>query len=296
MDLPLQGKRVLITGVGLRKAEETFYGFNGAATHLPIPGTNGVMCKGNIGAACAFACAQQGAIVHMVARSEGSLKAVQRWLQNHTNQKVEYTAADVNDPAWQQHLVQSIPDDLTLYWIQSVGMGAGTVTLPDDNPYVPIEEITPELFQAEHSVTWSTIALMQLLLPRFRAKGGARICIITSMSAIRSFSSGSVHMSAKAALSRWTNAAMLELNQERIRITDVRPGGVDTGFYDSPAVQETVIKVCKSYGYDWSKKAGGLKLICPLEIGTTVAHILGLNCHVPSINIVGHGQMPHEGS
>ena len=295
MSLPLECKQVLITGVGLRRLETRFCNAQGQLSHTLIEdGTD--MYKANIGAACALACAEQGATVHMVARTTASLQIIQRWIINETGQQVEYTPTDVTDSASLEKLVQGLPDDSPLHWVQSVGIGAGTVKLPDNNPYLLIEEITPQLLEAELSVIQSTVTLMQLLLARFRQQGGARICIISSMSAIRSFRSGSAHMAAKGALSRWTNAAMIELAPENIYITDVRPGGVDTGLYDPPAVQDRVAKICATYGYDWSRKAGGPKLISPLEVGKAVAFILSLDCHVPSINMVGAGQMPHEGS
>jgi len=87
------------------------------------------------------------------------------------------------------------------------------------------------------------------------------------MSAIRSIISGSMHMAAKGAISRFTNAAMIELDKENIFITDVRPGGVDTGMYDSPAVQNTITEISRRYGYDWSKENGGARLMPPSSVG-----------------------------
>lgn len=74
------------------------------------------------------------------------------------------------------------------------------------------------------SVLKSTVSLLRILLPRFRKQKETRVCIVTSMSAIRSVISGSIHMAAKGAISRFTNATMIELDKERIFVTDVRPG------------------------------------------------------------------------
>ncbi|MDR0650506.1 MAG: SDR family NAD(P)-dependent oxidoreductase [Candidatus Peribacteria bacterium] len=93
----------------------------------------------------------------------------------------------------------------------------------DDNPYLKIDDLGEDLVKAELSVLENTIALLQILLPRFRKQAESRVCIISSMSAIRSVISGSMHMAAKGAISRFTNAAMIELDKEKIFISDIRP-------------------------------------------------------------------------
>jgi len=151
------------------------------------------------------------------------------------------------------------------------------------------------LIDAEFSTINNTVALLQTLLPRFRTQKESRICIVSSMSAIRSVISGSIHMAAKGAISRFTNAAMLELNKEKIFITDVRPGGVDTGLYDSNVVQETITKtIGKGYGYDYEKT--GLFFMPPTAVGEMIANILMSDGHITSVNMVARGQWPHEGS
>ena len=39
-----------------------------------------------------------------------------------------------------------------------------------------------------------------------------------------------------------------DLWKERIFITDVRPGAIDTGAYDNPHVQKAVLEIDKEYG------------------------------------------------
>jgi NAD(P)-dependent dehydrogenase (short-subunit alcohol dehydrogenase family) len=296
MNLPLEGKRVLITGVGVRYLGCQFTDFEGDPTQLQIY-EDPIFYKANIGTACALACIHLGATVHLVSRTKKKLQIVQKWLQRETSKYAEFTAVDVTDRRALEFLVGRIPrDGMPLYWVQSVGIGGGTVRLLDDNPYMRVEEITPALMQAELSIVQSTIDLLQLLLPRFRQQTDTRVCIITSMSAIRSVWSGSAHMAAKGALSRWANAASIELDPERIHITDVRPGAVDTGLYDPDEVQARVIEMMRRYDYDWSPQGGGMKLIPPTDVGEMVAHILSMRSHVTSVNIVGRGQPPHEGS
>lgn len=297
MDKPLSNLQILITGVGIKELQHTFLDITtGLPSHSPIL-EGGIEYKMNIGAATALECARAGARVHLMARSENKLTIIKRHIEREVpGSNVCSTMIDLNNLASVRRIIDIIPDDKPLAWVQSVGLGAGTVKLKDDNPYLLIENISQELIDAELSVVKNTIELMQLLLPRFRKQNESRVCIISSMSAVRSFWSGSIHMAAKGAMSRFANAAMIELGPEKIYVTDIRPGGVDTGMYDSPAVQETITEIVKRYGYDWSKKAGGLRLIPPLAVGKAIVSVLSSEAHITSLNMVARGQCPHEGS
>ncbi len=291
----LKGKRILITGVGIKPVGFIFKDITtDEPSHTSII-AGGQEYKANIGAATALECAKAGAIVHLVARTESKLEIVKNWIEKEVaGARVEYTALDLNDRLALENLVKSIPTDVPLYWVQSVGLGAGTVQLKDDNPYLLIDDLNTDLIEAELSVLKNTIALLQFLLPRFREQKETRVCIVSSMSAVRSVVSGSMHMAAKGAISRFTNAAMIELDKERIFITDVRPGGIDTGLYDTKIVQETIGMIGKGYGYDYSKS--GLFFAPPSSVGKAIVSVLTSDAHVTSINMVARGQWPHEGS
>lgn len=293
----LTGKRVLVTGVGMKPVKHVFYDITTSKpSHTPIV-SGGLEYKANIGAATAYELARAGATVRIVARSAEKLAAVRSWIERDiSGALVECSPTDLGDSAALGQLVASIPDGMPLYWVQSVGLGAGTMQLADDNPYLRIENITRELLEAELSILTSTVNTVQLLLPRFRKQDETRICIVSSMSAVRSIISGSAHNAAKGALSRFTNAAMLELQRDRIFVTDVRPGGVDTGLYDSEAVQKIVAEIARNYGTDWGLKNGGLRLMPSSAVGKAVVTVLASEAHITSINMVACGQWPHEGS
>ncbi|MEK7518784.1 MAG: SDR family oxidoreductase [Patescibacteria group bacterium] len=287
----LTDKRVLITGVGLKPVRFVFKDITtGRPSHTAIV-VDAKEFKANIGAATALECAKAGAIVHLVARTEKNLTIVKQWIESIVaDAKVEFTATDLGDRQSLKRLVESIPRNHPLYWVQSVGLGAGTIKLKDDNPYLPIDEIPEGLVDAELSVLKNTITLLQSLLPRFRQQEETRVCIISSMSAVRSFASGSIHNAAKGAISRFANAAMIELDHEKIFVTDIRPGGVDTGMYDSEVVQKTVQRISKDFNYP------DIHYIPPSAVGQAIVNALSSDAHITSINMVGKGQWPHEGS
>jgi len=297
MNSELKNKRVLITGVGIKPVEFVFKDIStGQPSHTSVL-VDGKEYKANIGAATAFECAKVGAVVHLVARTESKLQIVKKWIEeNIPSAQVKYSAVDLGDLAALQKLVASISDDLPLYWVQSVGLGAGTVQVKNDNPYLSIDELSEDLIEAELTVLKNTVALLKVLLPRFRKQKETRVCIISSMSAVRSYINGSIHCAVKGAISRFANASMIELAPEKIYITDIRPGGVDTGMYDAEVVRKTVAKIATTFGTDWSEKAGWAKLAPPSAVGKVVANVLASEAHITSVNMVGRGQWPQEGS
>ncbi|MCI0565776.1 SDR family oxidoreductase [bacterium] len=287
----LQSKRILITGVGIKPVGHVFKDITtGESSHTPVfDGTTEY--KANIGAATALECAKAGAVVHLVSRTADKLQIVKNWIEKEIPEaRVEFSAVDLSDTKQLKKLAEDLPDDLPLYWVQSVGLGAGTVKVKDDNPYLLIDEIPHELVEAELSVLTNTITFLQLLLPRFRKQKESRVCIISSMSAVRSFASGSIHNAAKGAISRFANAAMIELDRDKIFVSDVRPGGVDTGMYDSKVVQDTVRRISQNFNYS------DIHYAPPSAVGQAIVLALSSDAHITSVNMVGRGQWPHEGS
>jgi short-subunit dehydrogenase len=276
----LFGKRVLVTGVGIKPIKFVFKDITtGLPSHTSVA-VDGIEYKANIGAATALECARAGATLHLVGRTENKLCVVKRWIESECPRAiVEYSTIDLNDKEALKNMLNSIQTDIPLYWVQSMGLGAGTVHLRDDNPYLMIDALSDELVKAELSVLTNTISLFQLLLPRFRNQHETRICVVSSMSAIRSIISGSMHNAAKGAISRFTNAAMIELNQDNIFITDIRPGIIDTGMYDSETVQDTMKKVGASYGYDYFRS--GIFCAPPSAVGKAVVTALISEAHIP---------------
>lgn len=291
----LSGKRVLITGVGFKPVRQVFTDITtGQPSHTSLV-HDGQENKANIGAATALECAREGAVVHMVSRTEENLRIVKIWIEMQLPEaRVEYSAVDLNDRAAVQAMVDALPTDLPLYWVQSVGLGAGTVPIKDDNPYLRIENIPPELVEAELTVLKNTVDLLQILLPRFRQQKETRVCIVSSMSAVRSIVTTSIHSAAKGAISRFANATMIELGKDSVFITDVRPGMVDTGMYDSDTVQDVVMRESKNYGYHYSSET--IRCMPPTAVGKVIVSILQSEAHITSVNLVARGQFPNEGS
>jgi len=291
----LLGKRVLITGVGIKPVGFVFKDIvTGKPSHTPVF-SDGIEYKANIGAATAFECAKSGAVVHIIARTESKLKIIKKWIEDSiVDAKVEYSAIDLNNIDSLKKIIDSIPSDLPLYWVQSAGLGGGTVKIKDDQPYTSIDESNEEQLEAELSIIKSTFSLFKILLPRFYKQDETRICVVTSLAAVRSFTHGAVHCGAKGGLSRFVNAAMLDLDKSNIFLTDIRPGIVDTGGYDREIDKQCgPIQAGRNYGYDYTKN---IFTMPASSVGKIIVDALTLDAHITSINMVARGQWPHEAS
>jgi NADP-dependent 3-hydroxy acid dehydrogenase YdfG len=290
----LEGKRIIITGCGYKPVNHVFYDIVTKEPSHDSIFVNGWEMKLNIGSATAAVLAGNGATVHMVSSSEDKLQILKQNLEELVRVgEFEFTTANLFDEQAVKGLVERLPKDKPIYWVQSLGLGAGSYKVKDCNPYLPLEEIDLGLMKAELSLVPATHMLMQAFLPIFRKQKETRIAIISSMSATRGYSLGGAHCSAKGVIDRYANSAMLELYKDNIFVSVIRPGAVDTGMYDTLTVQRAVKIISKEYHGRWSKN---ITVIPPISVGEAVNYVLTTSAHVPSLNLVARGQFPHEAS
>ncbi len=298
----LEGKRILITGAGFKEYKHKFtdiitdedsgndiYAYNTKEKKLQ-------RLKVNIGTAIAFVLAANGATVHLVSRTQEKLKVIKERIKDSLclpEEKIEYSALDLLDPEQVKTLIRTIPKDKPLYWVQSVGLGAGSYKVKDDNPYLELEDIDPELLRAELKVAEANHIMIQALLPRFLEQEETRVAMISSMSAIRHYTMGGAHCTAKAAISAQSEVLRLRGYKNRIYVTEILPGGIDTGMYDNPSVQRSIIEFSNQFGGTWNKK---ITLAPPVSVGEAIAFAFTAPAHIPTITLVAKGQVPHDGS
>ncbi|MFH1503388.1 MAG: SDR family oxidoreductase [Candidatus Diapherotrites archaeon] len=291
----LENKRIVVTGCGYKPLITTFYDIvTGKPSHDPIF-INDEEFKLNIGSAISGVLAKKGAIIHMVSTSEDKLKKLKESLDLIIgSNKLEYSALDLLNKKSVKDFVKNFPKDKEIYWVQSVGLGAGSYKLKDDNPYLPLEDIPIELLEKElKTAIRATHLMLNQFRPVFKKQNETKIAIISSMSAIRGYSYGGTHCTAKGAIDRYANSIMLALYKENIFVTTVRPGGVDTGMYDNPKVQEAVKVISDEYG---GLHRNHFVLAPPTSVGEAIAYAFSTPAHIPSLNLVAKGQFPNEGS
>lgn len=292
----LEGKRIIVTGCGYRPLK---YVFTDIVTKTPSHDSievDGKEMKLNIGSAIAGVLALSGATVHMISRSADKLENIRKTILEIVKDEkiIEYSALDLLDENKVKKFVKKLPKNKDIFWVQSVGLGAGSYKLKDDNPYLPIEKIDLNLIESETiTVIKATHIMMKALLPIFRRQKETRIAIITSMSAIRGYSFGGTHTTAKGAIDRYANSSMLALYKDNIFVTTIRPGGIDTGMYDNPKVREAINVVSDEYMGQYRKHQ---TYAPPTTVGEAISYAFTTSAHIPSINLVAKGQFPNEGS
>jgi len=235
---------VIVTGCGYKPIGYVFT-YEGNPTHNSI-NIDGVEHKMNIGTAIAYYFVLKGIEVVMVSRTKESLKKIKEGLVKlECDEKlINYIATDITTDEGIDELINGLPKRNVFYWVQSIGMGGGTYKVPNDNIYLPFEQISPDLISAEQSIVSATHRLMLKIIPLFRKQirnnYKSKICIITSMSGERGYHFGATHVAAKHALVGYIKGIEKELDDEGIEICDIRPGAIDTGMYDNPFTMRAV--------------------------------------------------------
>ncbi|MDP3027297.1 MAG: SDR family NAD(P)-dependent oxidoreductase [Nanoarchaeota archaeon] len=240
---------VIVTGCGFKPVEHV-YKFEGKPTHNSIF-IDGAEHKMNIGTAIAYYLSKKKIGVIMVSRTSEKLEKIKQGLikLGCKEKLISYIASDLMTEEGIDNLIKNLPKNKNFYLVQSIGMGAGSYKVPNDNIYLPFEQISPELITNELSLTPAMHRLMLKIVKIFREqiKEGqkAKVAIITSMSGERGYHYGATHVAAKHALVGYIKGIERELKDEGIEIHDIRPGAIDTGMYDNPYTRKVVEEIAK---------------------------------------------------
>lgn len=290
---------VLVAGAGYARAQRVFPG--SGAEIIEVGGSSH---KLNIGAATALKLVEGGFRVCMLARHEDRLSVLREYVRTRTScstDAVSYAAVDLLDSGSVAAFVAGLPKTACIWLVHSVGLGAGAYTLKGANPYVPFEKLSPETVCAEFNVpVTSLLLLMQALAPTFERQHETRVVVVTSMSAIRPYKYGFSHSAAKAALHHAVRSLALEysIRGKPAYISEVLPGIVDTGMYDSEDVIAAVRDIASSFGTAGNGRHGPENLPCspPSAVGEVVSTILRSQAHILSVSMVAQGQFVNMGA
>lgn len=176
-----------------------------------------------IGLACAKAYAAAGAHLHMAdIRADRLEQAVQ-----------EVQAAGGAGRVW-THVLDCSDEDAVRALAEDVYGASGRVDVLQNGVGVlvggPVEELSLEQWRRSLEVNlWSTIAAINLFLPRMLAQGGeSHIVNIASFSGLVAYPFTAPYTTAKFALVGLSEALAAELYGRGIRVTLVCPGAVRT--------------------------------------------------------------------
>ena len=279
-------RSVVITGVGFRACA------GGSGDTNLFDGVD----KPNIGAAVALAAAQSGYTVIPVSRTAAKLDRICASIKSLVpGARVSPRVVDLLSEGEARQFEASLSSDCEVDIVHCAGLSAGTYALPNDNPYLRLEDTPLDLPALEFEAVVKTLLIaVRTFIARWKRQKRTRVVVVSSMSGIRPFPLGYSHSSAKGALTQATRALTLELNPLGIHICEVQPGMVDTGLYDAPAVDAAVRQIGLTFGYKY--ESGKLPQMQPSSVAEAVMLCLTSESHVLRISLVSEGQFPHLGA
>jgi len=300
--LKLQDVCTIIAGVGYKEAQRIFR----QGETCEIVEIEGKKYKINTGAATAKLIAKKGGKVIMLARNEKALYQIREYILQETNcspDLVTYRVLDILDEQkikeFTHYLSQN--EKRPIWLVYSIGLGAQAYSLQGDNPYLPFTDIPPEIVVKEFEVPVKGLLLLtQNLLPIFTKQEETRIVVVTSMSGIRPYMYGYSHASAKAGIHHAVRSLALEMSYRygNIYVSEVLPGIIDTGLYDSANVIKAVQEIGETFGFFGEKKYNedNFPLMPPSAVAEAIALVLESDAHILSINMVARGQFVNQGA
>lgn len=192
-----------------------------------------------IGKAVATALVQAGAKVLVGARDEGGLQAAVEELQQVAS------AAEQPVPAPAGHRLQ-VGDPASVEEFFAWVAEQGGLDILVNNAGIGIFKKVEALTVADWQETINTnlngvFYCSHAALPLLKQRGGGSILNISSLAARNPFPDGAAYNASKFAITGFSEAMLLDHRQEGIRVTDILPGSVNTGF--SPRSQPADWKI-----------------------------------------------------
>lgn len=177
-----------------------------------------------IGFAVARALAEEGLAVAVSGRSEESVRAaVERLGRLLPSARFAGRAADARSEAAQRALVQFVAETFGRLDVLVNNAGIGE--------FDSIENLDPERFRAVVETNlFGPYYATHFAIPLMKRRGGGFIVNIASLAGINAFAGGSAYNASKFGLLGFSDATMLDLRHQGIRVAAILPGSVATEF------------------------------------------------------------------
>ncbi len=211
-----------------------------------------------IGRSIAEALVRQGAKTVICGRDAGALDQAVRDLS--ADGEVSGKVCDVG--RWEQ------VEELFAFVVDTYGGVDILVNNAGVGRFAPVDQISIEDWRAVIDTNLSgPFYCIKAAVPRMRERGGGFILNIGSLAGKNPFAAGSAYNASKFGLNGFTEAIMQDLRHDKIRVSQIMPGSVQTDFQPGG-----------SQG-DWK--------IDPQEIAETAVHIIAM----PDRNLVSRVEM-----
>lgn len=166
---------------------------------------------------------EQGANVIITSRSQQSANKAADQLEklNHPG-KVVAVEADVRDLASQQRAIDLAKQEFGGLDIVVANAGIGH--------FAPIQELTPEQWQETIDINLTGVFNTVKATVDALAESKGYLITIASLAGTNFFPKGSAYNASKFGLVGFTQAVMLDVRQQGIKVTTIMPGSVATHF------------------------------------------------------------------
>ena len=195
-----------------------------------------------IGLATAIALRSVGAGVLICGRSADALNAAAVRIATATGSaagRVAIAVADVRHPEQAQRLVESAVEQLGGVDILINNAGVGR--------FSPLANLTVEDWKETVDTNLSGVFYCcRAAIPAMRRSGGGWIINVSSLAGNHPFVGGAAYCASKAGLNAFTEALMLEVRRDGIRVSCVLPGSVDTEFAGNEPSEDAGWKLAAS--------------------------------------------------
>ena len=176
-----------------------------------------------IGKAVAETLAREGASVAICGRSQTEVDAVSKDLTASTGSPVSGIAANVRQPDTVARFFKFVDDTFGGLDILVNNAGIGI--------FAPVAELDFEAWKATLDTNLSGVFYCcKEGIPRLIKRGGGSIINISSLAGKNPFVGGGAYNASKFGLNGFSEAMMLDHRRDKIRVTYVMPGSVDTDF------------------------------------------------------------------
>lgn len=176
-----------------------------------------------IGRAIAEALVDEGASVVVSSRTEDDVERVARELEGRGPGSVQGRPCDVRDPEACRALMQAAVDELGRLDILVNNAGLGR--------FAPVPELSVEDWQIQIDTNLSGVFYCsKAAIPHLSATGDGWIVNVGSLAGRNPFSGGAAYNASKFGLVGLTEALMLDVRHDDVRVSIVMPGSVDTHF------------------------------------------------------------------
>ncbi|KDQ20342.1 hypothetical protein BOTBODRAFT_27764 [Botryobasidium botryosum FD-172 SS1] len=187
--------------------------------------------SGGIGEATAILFAKAGSNLILLARRADALQNVAKACEDarkqsgvQTGGKVATVQLDVSDRAQVAALWDKVPQDLRNVdiLVNNAGFVLGLERVGD---------ISDDDIDAMFSTNvYGLISMTQLLIKHFKARQAGHVINLGSIAGVEPYAGGSIYCATKHAVRAFGSALLREVVNTPIRVTEIQPGMVETGF------------------------------------------------------------------